>query len=398
MHRSEMFEPATEVPVLRTPTAAPYRYAGRIRSAVVVGTGLIGTSVALCLAGHGVQVHLRDADDDSGRTASALGAGRLDPPAEPADLAVVAVPPALVGQVFAEVQQEGLARHCMDVASVKRGPLRDAEALGCDLSSCIGSHPMAGRELSGPLAAQAALFKGRPWVLTPTERTGTETLNLALELIALCGAVPVLMDAAEHDRAVALVSHTPQLVASLMAARLETAEPSTVRLAGQGLRDVVRTAASAPAMWMDILDANAGVVADVLDDLAADLTATVRALRDLSAPPGTGRAAGAGRLADLLRRGNAGHGRIPGKHGEAATRYDSVAVLIGDQPGELARLLADVGATGVNVEDVKIEHSPRDASGLVELSVTSGTTPGLAAALQARGWGVRLADAASPIP
>ncbi len=223
-------------------------------------------------------------------------------------------------------------------------------------------------------------------MLTPTARTGTETLNLALELVALCGAVPVLMDAAEHDRAVALVSHAPQLVASLMAARLEGAEPSTVRLAGQGVRDVVRTAASSPAMWMDILDANAGVVADVLDDLAADLTATVRALRDLSAAHQTGRTAGAARLADLLRRGNAGHGRIPGKHGAVATRYDSVAVLIGDQPGELARLLADVGTTGVNVEDVKIEHSPRDASGLVELSVAAGAEPSLAAALQARGW------------
>ncbi|MGW7488578.1 prephenate dehydrogenase [Streptomyces sp. NPDC054786] len=369
-----------------------------MRSAVVVGTGLIGTSVALCLAGHGVQVHLRDADDDSGRTASALGAGLLAPPAQPADLAVVAVPPALVGQVLAEVQQEGLARHCMDVASVKRGPLRDAEARGCDLSSCIGSHPMAGRELSGPLAAQAALFQGRPWVLTPTASTGTETLNLALELVALCGAVPVLMDAAEHDRAVALVSHTPQLVASLMAARLEGAESSTVRLAGQGLRDVVRTAASSSAMWMDILDANAGAVAAVLNDLAADLTETVRALRDLSTTDGAGRAAGTARLADLLHRGNAGHRRIPGKHGAVATRYDSVAVLIGDQPGELARLLADVGAIGVNVEDVKIEHSPRDASGLVELSVASGAEPSLVAALQARGWGIRLAGAAPRIP
>ena len=68
---------------------------------------------------------------------------------------------------------------------------------------------MSGREQSGPLAATADLFEGRPWVLTPTRDTDTEVLNLALELVSLCRAVPVVMDADAHDRAVALVSHMP---------------------------------------------------------------------------------------------------------------------------------------------------------------------------------------------
>ncbi len=105
---------------------------------------------------------------------------------------------------------------------------------------------MAGRERSGPLAATADLFEGRPWVLTPTPGTDTEVLNLALELVALCGAVPVVMDADAHDRAVALVSHTPQLLSSLVAARLEHAEEAAVRLCGQGIRDVTRIAGSEP--------------------------------------------------------------------------------------------------------------------------------------------------------
>ncbi|MYR55707.1 prephenate dehydrogenase/arogenate dehydrogenase family protein, partial [Streptomyces sp. SID625] len=169
----------------------------------------------------------------------------------------------------------------LDVASVKGGPRRELEALDLDLTRYIGSHPMSGREKSGPLAASADLFEGRPWVLTPTRDTDTEVLNLALELVSHCRAVPVVMDADAHDRAVALVSHMPQLVSSTVAARLEHAEEAAVRLCGQGIRDVTRIAASEPQMWIDILSANPGPVADLLTDVAADLDETARALRAL---------------------------------------------------------------------------------------------------------------------
>ena len=166
-----------------------------MRTAAVIGTGLIGTSAALALTARGITVHLRDHDPDAARTAAALGAGVTDPPDGPVDLAVVAVPPAHVARTLAELQREKLARGYLDVASVKARPRRDLEALGCDLSQYIGTHPMAGRERSGPLAGTADLFEGRPWVLTPTPATDTEVLNLALELVALCRAVPFLISA-----------------------------------------------------------------------------------------------------------------------------------------------------------------------------------------------------------
>lgn len=360
-----------------------------MRSAAVVGTGLIGTSIALVLSLRGVTVYLRDADPSAAWDASALGAGSTEEPDAPVDLAVVAVPPASTGLVVAECQRAGLARHYLDVASVKHGPRQDVRAARCDVSRYLGSHPMAGRERSGPLAARSNLFEGRPWVLTPTSDTDTETLNLALEVVALCGAVPVVMDAPAHDRAVALVSHAPQLVASLMAARLEHAEEGAVRLAGQGLRDVTRIAGSDPAMWVDILSANAGVVADVVDGVAEDLHETVRALRELQSADEQKRRAGAAAVADVLRRGNAGQARIPGKHGAAPVRYETVAVLIGDQPGEMARLFAHAGAAGVNIEDVAIEHSAGQASGLVRLSVKPAMAENLTTALTERGWNVR---------
>jgi prephenate dehydrogenase len=360
-----------------------------MRTAAVIGTGLIGTSAALALSGRGVSVYLRDSDPDAARTAAALGAGVTAPPEATVDLAIVAVPPARVAATLAEAQRTKLARGYLDVASVKGRPRRDLEALGCDLSQYIGTHPMAGRERSGPLAATPELFEGRPWVLTPTPGTDTEVLNLALELVALCGAVPVVMDADAHDRAVALVSHTPQLLSSLVAARLEHAEESAVRLCGQGIRDVTRIAASEPGMWLDILSANPGPVADVLAEIAADLDETVVSLRALQSADDAERRDGGAGIEDVLRRGNAGRVRVPGKHGAAPAAYETVAVLIGDQPGELARVFADAGAAGVNIEDVRIEHSTGQQAGLVQLMVVPRSAPVLTAALRERGWSIR---------
>ncbi|MFK0294578.1 prephenate dehydrogenase [Streptomyces sp. NPDC090442] len=360
-----------------------------MRTALVIGTGLIGTSVALALSARGVQVHLEDHDHAQALTAAALGAGTAEPPPGPVDLVVVAVPPAHVAQGLAGAIRRGAARAYIDVASVKGGPRRELEALGCDLSGYLGTHPMAGKERSGPLAATADLFEGRPWVLTPSPGGDTEVLNLALELVALCRAVPVVMDADAHDRAVALVSHTPQLVSSLVAARLKGADETAVRLCGQGIRDVTRIAASDPAMWIDILSANPGPVADVLTEVAADLDATVQSLRALESADDGKRGTGAGGIEDVLRRGNAGRERVPGKHGAAPASYEVVAVYIGDQPGELARIFADAGRVGVNIEDVRIEHATGQQAGFIQLMVEPQAVPVLTAELRERGWSIR---------
>ncbi|KUO16319.1 prephenate dehydrogenase [Streptomyces dysideae] len=360
-----------------------------MRTALVIGTGLIGTSAALALAKRGVVVHLADHDLEQARTAAALGAGTDEAPDGPVDLAIVAAPPARVAAVLADAMRRGVARGYLDVASVKGGPRRELEALGLDLASYIGSHPMSGREKSGPLAATGDLFEGRPWVLTPTRDTDTEVLNLALELVSHCRAVPVVMDADAHDRAVALVSHMPHLVSSMVAARLEHAEEAAVRLCGQGIRDVTRIAASDPGMWIDILSANPGPVADLLTDVAADLEETVQALRALQSSDEAKRGAGTSGIEDVLRRGNAGQVRVPGKHGSAPRAYEVVAVLIDDQPGQLARIFADAGRAGVNIEDVRIEHATGQQAGLVQLMVEPQAAPVLTAALRERGWAIR---------
>ncbi|WP_405622205.1 prephenate dehydrogenase [Streptomyces sp. NBC_01508] len=357
-----------------------------MEDALVVGTGLIGTSAALALQARGVRVHLRDTDPVTARIAAALGAGTVEAAPETVDLAVVAVPPALMPHVLAGLQAEGVARHYTDVASVKAGPQQDIVDLACDTARYVGGHPMAGGERSGPLAARPDLFEGCNWVLTPTPDTETETLNTTFELVAMCGAVPVVMEAAAHDRAVGLVSHAPHVMASLVATLLDQAEERAVSLAGPGVRDLTRVAAADPSLWVDILSANALVVADLLDELSAGLGDAVAGLRAMAATDDDKRSSGVRTVESLLRRGQSGRARISGKRGTQPEQYETVTVAIGDQPGELARLFTNASRAGVNVEDVQLEHSAGQPTGLAHLSVTRDLVEVLAEALRNDGW------------
>jgi prephenate dehydrogenase len=368
-------------------------------SVIVVGTGLIGTSVALALRPRGVTVWLADSDPAAARLAADIGAGTVlpgdvpegPPPGGPADVAVLAVPPQAVAPTLARAQAAGLARWYTDVASVKSLPVRQARAAGCDMASFVPGHPLSGRERSGPAAARADLFLGRPWVICPDPPAPAEGLAAIEALARICGAEPVQVSAAEHDRWVALVSHAPHVLSAAMAARLADASDGALFLAGQGLRDVTRIAAGDTGLWTQILAANAVPVADVLAAVAADLAAVAEALADTAQAAGPGGPGGPDLkvLAALLEQGGAGVARIPGKRGGPARAEAAVQVVIPDRPGELARLFQAAGAAGVNIEDIAIEHSPGLPVGVAELTVHPEAVGRLTEALAANGWPVR---------
>lgn len=360
-----------------------------MQSAAVVGTGLIGTSIALALTGRGVTTHLIDHDPDSVRLAAARGAGTPEPPRGPVDIAVIAVPPSRTARALADHQKAGLAKAYTDVASVKALPHAACLALGCDTTVLVGGHPLAGRERSGPLAARADLFDDHHWVLTPTPDTSEETLNRALELVSLCGAVPVLLAPADHDRAVALVSHLPHLMATLTAARVAAGEEYAVRLAGRGIRDVTRVAGGEAALWADILAANAPAVGALLADLTADLERAAAALRRITDGQPAEQDDALADLTALLHRGVEGRSRIAAPHGVPATRTVPLTVELGGRGRPLVRLLDDVGASRVDLEDVTLPAPDAPAGSPVVLRVTPDTARPLAEALRDRGWVVR---------
>ena len=377
------------------------------RRVAVIGTGLIGTSAALALRRLGTDVRLWDRDPAAAALAADLGAGRvlssLDSLESPADLALIAVPPADVAAVLGTAQRAALADCYTDVASVKALPLAQARDAGCDISRYVPGHPLAGRERSGPAAARADLFLGRAWALCPAAETSGEAMGKATALVRACGAELVVTDAETHDRWVALVSHAPHVVAAAMAARLapESVPAEALSLAGQGLRDATRIAVGDVALWTQILTGNAAPVTAVLADVAASLTDIALDLAEIAengspAPPASkagpaeASSSQAGQhLAALLEQGRTGVARIPGKHGVPARPFTAVQVVISDRPGELARLFTTAAAADVNVEDVGIEHSPGQPVGVAELSVRPESAGTLIAALAAGGWPVR---------
>ena len=345
----------------------------------IVGAGLLGASIGLALQAKGVDVSLADSSPSNLNLAIDYGAGRAAQPGDEPQVIVVCVPPDVTATIVAAELAAYPNAIVTDVASVKLAPLAELNALGADVSRYIGSHPMAGRERGGAVSARADLFIGRPWVLAGhngiSYRTAGPVEDLALDL----GAIPIEMDVAAHDESVALVSHVPQVIASLLASRLRGATDSAVGLAGQGLRDTTRIASSAPELWVQILAANAAPVSDILTAFKADLEGVISALDDVSAT-GSRRA-----IAEALAGGNAGVARIPGKHGQAK-HFSQITVIVNDKPGELARLLTEIGELGVNMEDLRLEHSPKAQIGLAEISVVPEAEESLVRELEARDW------------
>lgn len=340
----------------------------------IVGAGLIGTSLGLALRRAGIEVVLTEAHADTLRTATGMGAGRPSTPEDEPQLVVVAVPPDYLGAMISEALRRTDAV-VTDVGSVKTGPLAELEgAVG--LERYVGGHPMAGSERSGPLAASAALFDGRPWAITPHDSADPVCVDLVEELARVAGAVPLRMSPVEHDAAVARTSHVPHLLSALAAGSLVDAPTGHLALSGQGVRDVTRVAAGDPVLYGQIVAANADQVLALLTEVRAQLDAVIGAVEKRDRPA----------LESVLAAGVAGTKAIPGKHGGPVRPTRSVFVSIPDHPGALARLFADAEASEVNIEDFRIDHDPGRDTGLLELVVDEERAEHLLASLEARDW------------
>ena len=346
---------------------------------LIIGTGLIGTSIGLGLRRRGMTVWLEDQDPRTAATAERLGAGVVGSPPQDPDVVFIAVPPSLTAEVVGRSLRTYVTATLSDVASTKSHLQGDSHIQESDIGRFVPGHPLAGREVSGPGAARDDLFADRVWALTPTALTDPQRTEQIASLVRLLGAVPVLTTPEAHDRAVAMTSHTPQVVASLVAAGLEPLDEADARLSGQGLRDVTRLAASDPDLWTEILTSNAEPVADAIDGLIDRLARVRDGLRSGSSES----------VRASLAAGVAGARKVPGKHGREAVAYAVVPVVIADRPGELGRLVAAAAGTGVNLEDVRIEHAQGRPTGLVELEVRPESAPALASGLRHAGFEVR---------
>jgi len=355
----------------------------------IIGTGLLGASIGLGLRKAGLEVLIRDPSPSAQAVAQDIGAGRALAEEDQPGTVVVAAPPDVTGQEVIAALQRWPEAIVMDIASVKTAIAREideAVALGRisqdDTLRYIGTHPMAGRERSGPVAARGELFTAAPWVLCTQPDTPKHVIYVASDVARLLGATIYHMSPEEHDEAVAQISHLPQIAASLLASRLQGTSTQALQLAGNGLRDTTRIAASDPSLWVQILTANAEQILPELHGMKNDLD---RLIATLSEP----HAAGARfDVAQLMDEGNRGQARIPGKHGGPAQGFALVTVLVDDTPGAIVSALQAVADAGVNVEDLRMEHSSGYQVGMLEISVVPGHKKHLVDSLTELGWKV----------
>jgi prephenate dehydrogenase len=346
----------------------------------VVGTGLIGTSIAMAAARAGDAVRGFDVDlEVLSRSAERSGlapASTLEECVTGATLVFVCTPipvvPSLVGEAL-RLTEDAIVS---DVASVKAHVKLEVHAgVGTsDLARYVGGHPMGGSERSGPDHASASVLDGVVWALD--ESAPPEALERMEGWIARIGARPVRLPSDRHDRLVAMVSHLPQVASTALmglAAAEEAGEPEILLLAAGGFRDLTRLAASNPHLWSDILLANREQIVRAVDLYIERL----RALRDLVAAEDA--AAVELAFADAKRARLSLAAKPQVKAGVAV-----IQVPVPDRPGVLAEVTSAMSEAGVNIEDLQIVHSPEGGRGTVHLTVAAAAAEDAERALRDR--------------
>ena len=340
----------------------------------IYGSGLIGTSIALALASLGVEVRMIDSD----KRAEALAQNLVGPlPSSPfmPELVISAVPISAFKSVISELERQDFKGAFIDVASVKTKVKVEVSTSKLDKVRFLPTHPMAGREVGGAESARSDLFQGRAWIID-SAGVEDEVVEMAKELIAALGADLVDLPVTEHDQAVALISHLPQVIASLLAKQLSGNPESWLTLAGSGLRDTTRIAGSDPKLWREIIAANSGSIKPLLKKFGEDLSAFIDVIEDEAA------------VEEMISEGQIGRAAIPGKHGGKVREYAYLPIVIEDKPGQLAAIFNECSRANVNIEDLSIEHSPGQETGLITLAISPTDSGKLSDHLSKAGWSV----------
>jgi prephenate dehydrogenase len=332
--------------------------------------------MALGLKNAGYELSIEDEDPAAEAIAQSL-LGQVGEGAEP-EFVVIATPISTIPLLVSEAMERFSRATVIDIGGLKSEVIAEVEKFPDIAARFCATHPMAGREISGPLAARGDLFEGRIWITTPTNRSSALTLARSSEVIAALGGKQVMLNAQEHDEAIAGVSHLPQVVSSLLSATLIDISDRDISLAGQGLKDVSRLAASNPRLWGELLHGNSEAVllflkifAQHLDDLSTSLQND-----DLR------------KTEEILGLGRENHARIPGKHGGKRRDYWFLPIVIADKPGQLAKIFDACALVGANVEDLTIEHTPGQESGLVTLALSKADSDKVFTQLNSDGWKV----------
>ena len=342
------------------------------RRGQIVGTGLIGGSVALALGEAGW--HVTGFDIDAQRAERALEIGvidavGIDPEAE---LTVVAVPAGALEKEIRNAlkQTKGMVT---DTGSVKAMVARSI-----DNPRFVPGHPMAGSEQDGVDGADQQIFEGAVWVLTPTEGTDDLGLRQLQTVLSSMGCDVVTMTPERHDALVAIVSHVPHLTAaSLMCLADDRAldDAPLLRLAAGGFRDMTRIAAGHPEIWLDICEQNSEAIVAVLDEFS-DRISNVRSLVAEADRDG---------LTTVLSQARRARTNLPSRYVRPQDLIE-IRIPIPDRKGQIANITMLAADCDVNIADIEVAHSTEGADGVLVLVVARAEVQRFLAVLAGQGY------------
>lgn len=336
----------------------------------VIGTGLMGGSLALALKGAGCarEVAVWDVSGEERRQAAALGVGDracddAAAAARGACFVFLATPMKEMGRALSDCAPGiGPGTVVSDLGSAKVKVIEDLSPRVPAGAFFVGGHPMAGSEHSGVRFADAGMFAGRYYVLTPTADTPPEALQRLHSLLAGIGARVITMDAETHDRACATVSHVPHLL-SLLLMRMASLEREKNRsiyaIAAGGFRDMTRIAGSDPSLWVDIIDENRQFVIAGLKEYGRSLEDLVEVLEGRRDDD----------LAELFESSREAREELSRKEGREVSDLHILSLPVPDEPGVISRITTAVGSLGINIEDIRIVHPLEGETGTLHLSI-----------------------------
>ncbi len=342
-----------------------------IRSAAIVGTGLIGGSLGLALKSTGAVSFVAGCAGHPATAIEAVRMGAIDrafntteETVKDADIVFLATP---VKAVQAEARRAISAMKpgaiLTDTASVKGGIVKDLDkTAGLAGIKFIGGHPMAGSELSGIGAANKDLFKNAAYILTPTEQTDPEALRKTHNLLQTIGARVFTLNPETHDRVVASISHLPHVLSASLVnvVSAEQGEFANIfKLAAGGFYDMTRIAGSSPDLWVDICVANRDAINELIRQYQAELE-TIAEL--LAADDDEG-------LRLKLENARRTRQDLPRLKPEELPLIFELTVAVPNHPKVLSDITLSVANLGVNIEDIQIVHSTEADSGILKLAI-----------------------------
>lgn len=366
------------------------------RDVVIVGMGLIGSSIAGAVRVAWPDVRIVGVDTDERTRRLAVEKGFADEVIEgvnerllqvlskECDLVILATPVDSDEPYLQAVAESGYAGIVTDTASTKVRISEMAERILPHPNNFVPGHPMCGSEVNGIEGARDDLFQGAYWILCPNESTPPEHIPALHEFITGVGARMINIPRDQHDRAVAVVSHVPHFVASslvTLADRAADSQQSVMRLAAGGFKDTTRIAAGSPKLWCGIAFDNAEQVKAGLRDLQGILDQFADALE-------TGDRQ---KLTEMLKAAADVRRSLPAAWVPSSDRLLEVRIPISNHPGAVAEVTAIASEAGCNIQSIEIDHVTEDRAYLSMILTDEGDVGQLSTKLITAGYAVSFA-------